>query len=351
MRASPSEIGEWLDHTFFEKGAFLMTAFGDEVILAKGGVTQDSDKESKYSSFYLKDFFTDEYKVYIPHSWLKVQKNELIEAARSLESEIEITESMVQENSYKSDFSSLKDAFGEKLKKVVLVSREEFKVSDLLAARKNFFIKSLIFGTGLPYGIWFEDYGVMGSTPELLFSATGHELKTFALAGTARLGEEAELLNSKKDRLEHDLVIQDIQEKLAPFATHVNREETALTSYKEMIHLKTNISAQLKVDADFLALTSSLSPTAALGGYPNEEALEFLKHTRYQALYPKRYFGSAMGLISEDICQFIVSIRNIQWRKDVFMIESGGGVLPASELDKEMKEIELKRNTIKKHYL
>ena len=328
-----------------------MTAFGDEVILAKGGMTQDSDEESKYSAFYLKDFFTNEYKVYIPHSWLKVQKKDLLEAASFLESQIEITESMVQESSYRSDFSSLKDAFSEKLRKVVLISREEFKVTDSLTARKNFFIKSLLFGTGLPYGIWFEDYGVMGSTPELLFSAKGNKLMTFALAGTARLGEEIELINSQKDRLEHDLVIQDIQEKLTPFVTIVKREETTITAYKEMIHLKTNISAELKADADILALTSSLSPTAALGGYPKDEALEFLKHTRYQALYPKRYFGSALGLISEDICQFVVSIRNIQWRKDVFMIESGGGVLPASELDKEMKEIELKRNTIKKHYL
>lgn len=345
------ELGSWLSSPFFEKGAFLTDASSDEVILGKGGKIVRKVSEASTPAFYLKDFFTDQYLVYLPESWIRVSKASLIEAAQNFESQIEVKEILNQDGIYEEDFNSLKSAFSKTLKKVVLVSREEFKVQAPLAAKKNFFIKSLLFGTGLPYGFWFEDYGVMGSTPELLFSSRKRNLSTFALAGTARKGEEEELLKSKKDRQEHDLVIQDIKEKLTPFCSSVKTDQTRLTSYKEMIHLKTNISASLNKDADIIALASSLSPTAALGGYPKEEGLKFLEQTKYQALYPNRYFGSTFGLMTQEMQQFIVSIRNIQWRKDIFVIESGGGVLPASELEKELKEIELKRNTIKRHYL
>jgi isochorismate synthase EntC len=345
------ELGSWLSSTFFEKGAFLTDASSDEVILGKGGKIVKEVSQTSEAAFYLKDFFTDQYQIYIPESWIRVSKATLIEAAQSFESPIEIKEVTNQDSIYKQDFKTLKSAFGETLKKVVLVSREEFRVLDPLGAKKKFFIKSLLFGTGLPYGFWSEDYGVMGSTPELLFSSKEEKLKTFALAGTARKGEEEKLLRSQKDRQEHDLVIQDIKEKLTPFCSLVENDETMLTSYKEMIHLKTNIRATLNKEAEIIALASSLSPTAALGGYPKEEGLKFLKQTKYQLLYPERYFGSTFGLITQEIQQFIVSIRNIQWKKDVFVIESGGGVLPVSELEKELKEIELKRNTIKRHYL
>ncbi|NCY26051.1 MAG: hypothetical protein EBX37_14775 [Alphaproteobacteria bacterium] len=49
--------------------------------------------------------------------------------------------------------------------------------------------------------------------------------------------------------------------------------------------------------------------------------------------------------------EFLVSIRNVQWKKNLVFIESGGGVVAESELIKEMEEIHLKRNTIKNYYL
>src|SRR5690606_20866263 len=122
------------------------------------------------------------------------------------------------------------------------------------------------------------------------------KLKTFALAGTAKLEKKEELLNSQKDRHEHNLVIQDIEEKLRPFVTSIQISETGLHPYKSIVHLKTNIEGELREDVNFTERTNSLSPTAALGGYPKEASLNFLKTCSYGRKYPERYFGSAMGL-------------------------------------------------------
>lgn len=351
MEISPSELGSWLDAAFFNKGAFITNARTQKILLAKGGNLNKSTTIDSTPSFYLKDFFKDEYLRYNPENCILISKEILIETLLPFDCPIEVLETFDQDNTYIEDFNKLKTCWSETLKKVVLLSREEFKLNDPLRARKKFLLKSLLFGAGLPFGIWSETYGVIGSTPEVLFSLEGEELETFALAGTARTGEEEELLNSKKDRLEHDLVTRDIMEKLNFICSDISSDPTTLESFKNIIHLKTNIRAKILPDTDPLELASTLSPTAALGGYPQTDSLDFLTKTKYQNLYPERYFGSCFGYLGPQMKQFLVSIRNIQWRDNTFFIESGGGVLPQSELAKELTEVRLKRDIIKRHYL
>lgn len=351
MKVALSELGGWNSPAFFEKGAFITDTRTQEVILAQGGTIEVSSQIDSEPAFYLKDFFLNRYLRYRPEQWFRTTKESLLTALVNFNHQIEVIEAINQDAVYAQDFADLKQAFSEKLKKVVLISREEFKVRDPLKARQKILLQSMAFGTGFPYGFWFKDYGVIGSTPEILFTINKERLNTFALAGTAMRNQEERLLNSKKDRLEHDLVIQDIKEKLSHFCSNVANEPTGTISFKDLIHLKTDISAKIGPGIDLTALTSALSPTAALGGYPTHESLEFLTKTRYRSLYPERYFGSAFGLVGQEIRQFIVSIRNIEWKDDTFFIESGGGVLPESELHKELDEIILKRNSIKRHYL
>src|SRR5690606_20513453 len=123
-------------------------------------------------------------------------------------------------------------------------------------------------------------------------TVAGPTLKTFALAGTAKIEDKEEFLNSRKDRHEHNLVIQDIEEKLRPFLNSIKTSETKLHPYKSIVHFKTDIEGELLSDVDFTKLTSILSPTAALGGYPKEASLNFLKTSQYGRKYPDRYFGS-----------------------------------------------------------
>ncbi|NCY26052.1 MAG: hypothetical protein EBX37_14780, partial [Alphaproteobacteria bacterium] len=100
---------------------------------------------------------------------------------------------------------------------------------------KEYFLKIL----RTPFGLWNKDYGVIGSTPEVLFHLHGETLNTFALAGTAKTGEEEKLLRSEKDLHEHGLVVKDICEKLTPFLKNLNVHKTHLHPFKSLIHLKT----------------------------------------------------------------------------------------------------------------
>jgi isochorismate synthase EntC len=100
-----------------------------------------------------------------------------------------------------------------------------------------------------------------------------------------------------------------------------------------------------------LELTEIFSPTAALGGRPQNLALAFLEKTLYNQKYPNRTFGSAFGFYSADHAKFIVAIRNIQWNKNDLYIESGAGIVNDSQLPLELEEIGRKRNSILQYYL
>jgi menaquinone-specific isochorismate synthase len=256
-----------------------------------------------------------------------------------------------EDHLYRDDFQDLLKSFSGNLRKVVMVSRESFLTEKKVAPLIHLVKKALSFGTGTPYGLWGTDFGIIGSTPEELFTLKDGELTTHALAGTSKKGHEQELLNSQKDFLEHNLVVQDISEKLVNFSEKVQVGETHTTEFKDIIHLRTDIRAAVSDDVDVSRLVSALSPTAALGGYPKKESLRFLRETRYFKKYPERSFGSAMGVVSKNESRFVVMIRNVQWKKDTYFIESGGGVVPGSELNKEMNEIYWKRNVVKDYYL
>lgn len=97
-------------------------------------------------------------------------------------------------------------------------------------------------------------------------------------------------------------------------------------------------------------LSKLLSPSAALGGYPKLEAKNFLLKSRYHNFFPNRFFGSVIGTDFGGPSG-LVMIRNLQWRRKEFFIESGVGIVAASELEKELAEISLKRKVVKEHYL
>ena len=344
-----------LEGDFSEKGAFLKNPADGTLLIGTGGqfdIVKNFRPDTR-EVFYLKDFYSDTYLRYIPEQIRKISAADLTSLLNSTPSpSVQFQSIGTEDHMYEEDFRDLLKAFSGTLRKVVMISRENFvspgSTTEVVA---HLLHKALSFGAGIPYGIWGKDFGMIGSTPEELFTLRDGLLTTHALAGTSTKGKDQELLNSQKDLLEHNLVVQDISEKLVPFSGKIEVGDTHTIEFKNIIHLKTDIRAAVSDDADISALVSALSPTAALGGYPKKESLKFLRETRYFKKYSERSFGSAMGVVTKEESRFVVMIRNIQWRHETFFIESGGGIVPGSELKKELNEIAWKRAVVKDHYL
>lgn len=198
------------------------------------------------------------------------------------------------------------------------------------------------------YGFWKDGEGVLGATPETLFDFSKGVLKTMALAGTCPKSESTEresLLSDEKEMLEHRLVVEDLKERLSAWGT-VQASAPYILELPTLYHLKTDISVVCQNQPNFVELVKALHPTPALGVAPRSAGYVWMKALPGQQ--GRRWFGGPFAFIGAEEALCLVGIRNLQWSQDSAMIGSGCGVVAASELDREWRELFQKRLSVKK---
>lgn len=203
-----------------------------------------------------------------------------------------------------------------------------------------------------PESLWGYGYreggtGLIGATPEKLFTVRDGVLETMALAGTAPRHEIHEFPKDPKEIREHELVADYLEELLAPFGA-VERESRTLLDLGSMIHFLTRLWVRLNDPAsDLDALVKVLHPTPALGACPRGDgALRQLIEYRRRLGVPHQ-FGAPFGALHEGNFEVLVAIRNLSWDgRDVFL-PSGVGLVEGSRFDREWRELALKRNSVK----
>ena len=194
------------------------------------------------------------------------------------------------------------------------------------------------------YGQWKDGKGFVGITPEPLFVKSDKSYSTWAIAGSTI--EEDNLLESLKDREEHNLVIEDISTKLFKAGVKVDIQETELINFGNIKHLKTKTDFTTDLKPEDIA--KLLSPTSALGGYPSNDGLKSLRELKYyQYEKENRLFGGAFGISLGDIQFALVCIRNVYFSEDMIDIHSGTGIVKDSVAEKELEEIKFKRQAIR----
>ena len=205
----------------------------------------------------------------------------------------------------------------------------------------------------LPPGMWaygysYQNHGMAGATPEMLFQAEARGYRTMALAGTRPVTRADELLRDPKELLEHRMVVDDIVRRLAPFG---NIEVGPLGTLRlpKIAHLMTPIffAESTPEKMSFSEMVRRLHPTAALGASPRNEAAERWLREADRGV-KRRTFGAPFGLEREDRSALaLVAIRNVQWQGEHVRVGSGAGLIAESRLDRELDELREKREQVK----
>ena len=199
------------------------------------------------------------------------------------------------------------------------------------------------------YGFWNEGVGVLGATPEVLFSYKDQILETMALAGTCPKSETSSrdsLLHDEKEMHEHRLVVDDL---VTLFKSQGDLEVTGpeILELPTLYHLKTDIRVRLHArETDGVALAKKMHPTPALGVAPRSAGFQWMATLPGQD--DRGRFGAPFAFLSGEEALCLVGIRNIQWNRQSSMIGSGCGVVAASELDREWRELFQKRFSVRK---
>jgi salicylate biosynthesis isochorismate synthase/menaquinone-specific isochorismate synthase len=228
-------------------------------------------------------------------------------------------------------------------REVLLRAPAAYDVAAVFGAMRELFPGCFCFCCGTPEGAF------IGASPELLIRRSGASASTVALAGSARrssdpavdghIGER--LLQSPKDRSEHEIVVRRIVRRLRPYSVWVEAvPEPGLIKIANIQHLATPIHAQLSQPRSAVELAGLLHPTPAVGGEPWPAAGELIDEL--EGMDRGWYTGPVGWMDAAEDGEFCVGLRSALLRDREAHLFAGNGIVADSDPEAELAETEPK---------
>lgn len=194
-------------------------------------------------------------------------------------------------------------------------------------------------------GLW------MGATPEQLLKVENKTLHTVALAGT-QLYKEGELaVWENKEKEEQQFVTTYIMESVQPYAGYIRKTEPYTFRAGNIVHIKTDITAELKDSDSLQGIISALHPTPAVCGLPKQKAKQFLLENEG---YNRQYYSGYLGELNLDIAtgqhktDLFVNLRSMKVSNETAQLFIGCGITKDSNPEKEFMETVNKSMTMRR---
>ena len=191
---------------------------------------------------------------------------------------------------------------------------------------------------------------LIGASPERLLTVRQNQLRSDALAGTTPWGPMApELLQSIKDRHEHDLVVDTITSVLRQAGLNPRRpRHPRLARHGQLAHLHTPITANLQGEQP-LAIAAALHPTPAVAGLPRKEAMGWLRSLEP---FERGHYAAPIGWIdSAGDADLRVAIRSGTLRGSQLELTAGAGLVRGSTVERELQEVALKLGVLQQQLM
>lgn len=203
------------------------------------------------------------------------------------------------------------------------------------------------------FSVQLGDKVFTAATPERLVQKRGQNVVCDAVGGTAgrdsnagrdsKLGDA--LLGDSKSLHEHQLVVQEIRAKLAPVCNGLSYTATpTLMPLRNLQHLSTQFHGTLSRERPLMDLAAALHPTAAVNGYPAEEAAGWLGRNE---TFARGWFAGAGGWLDRNgDGELAVLLRCALIEGEYAELFAGAGITSGSDPAAELAETELKFDTM-----
>ncbi len=192
----------------------------------------------------------------------------------------------------------------------------------------------------------------IGASPERLIRIQNKQLITDALAGSTQRGANpaadavfaAGLLNSEKEKREHEAVSDFIAQRLIEVGLIPERGTRQLMQLNGIQHLWTPFYAQVPSFVNPLDLVAQLHPTPAVAGVPTAAACAAIR--RYET-FDRSLYGAPLGWLDcEGNSEFIVAIRSGLIKGNKARLYGGAGIVAGSDPEQEFAEVQLKLRSL-----
>lgn len=175
----------------------------------------------------------------------------------------------------------------------------------------------------------------LGASPEKLFSREGRRIVTEALAGTITTSENW----SPKEFEEVDAVRTFLKNQLESCCLDLKYGSPEERPFGNLRHLYQKLDGMLKTKISDKMLIAQLHPTPALGGFPREFTMNYLRSVEP---FDRGWYGAPIGLVTDKETDLAVAIRSMLVCKNQLHLFSGAGIVKGSEPAKEWEELDRK---------
>lgn len=197
------------------------------------------------------------------------------------------------------------------------------------------------------YYLNFEDFSVVGSSPEILVRVRNRKVTIRPIAGTRPRGAnpaedaalEADLLADPKERAEH-LMLLDLGRNDAGRACKAGTiqvtEQFGVEHYSHVMHIVSNVEGDLDDDKDAVDALFAGFPAGTVSGAPKIRAMEIINELEVEK---RGLYAGAIGYFSAggdmDTC---IALRTAIIKDGTMYVQAGGGVVLDSDPEAERME-------------
>ncbi|MFA7293379.1 MAG: isochorismate synthase [Rhodocyclaceae bacterium] len=182
----------------------------------------------------------------------------------------------------------------------------------------------------------------LGATPEQLVGLSAGQVRADALAGTAWAGQP---LAIEKNTHEQQLVVEAIRQALAPLCARLQLPpEPQVLQLRDLQHLWTPVSGEVRAGIGLFDLIARLHPTPAVGGWPSAAACEWLRRNGEKR--PGWYAGGIGWIDRQGNGEVAVALRCCLLTPGRIELSAGAGIVAGSQPEHEFGETGAKLATM-----
>jgi anthranilate synthase component 1 len=194
----------------------------------------------------------------------------------------------------------------------------------------------------------YEDFSIVGSSPEVMVRLTDGELLLRPIAGTRKRGAtkqrdkelEEELLADPKELAEHlmliDLGRNDVG-RVAKTGTVQVEDIMHIERFSHVMHIVSDVVATLSADKDMFDLFMATFTAGTMTGAPKIRAMELI--AEYEGLKRGFYSGSVGYFGFDGNMDSAITIRTALVKEDKVVLQAGAGVVADSVKELEYLEV------------
>ena len=309
----------------------------------------------KKKIFYIVNIFNDEKILNYKKKYLEIESeiNDLL-----------IQASLEKDNSYKSTKTNIKvksNTTKSKFLKIVNKAKEYIRIGDIfqvvlsqrfeskLTKRPLEIYKKLRVTNPSPFMYFFnfEDFQIIGASPEILVRLRDNKITVRPIAGTRPRGLNSkqdnffakDLLKDKKELSEH-LMLLDLGRndtgKVSKIGTVKVTESFMIEKYSHVMHIVSNVTGIYnKKYSKFKSLLAGF-PAGTVSGAPKIRAMEIIDEL--EATKRKVYAGGIGYFSANGEFDTCIALRTAIAKNNKFYVQAGAGIVADSNPIKEYEE-------------